>query len=73
MILYELITGELPFRGETRMLIVQILKEEPPSPRMQQLQDLDRRESNEDKLLHGRIYIAVCLGSTPPSPLHAIV
>ncbi len=33
VILYELLTGELPFRGETRMLIVQILKDEPPSPR----------------------------------------
>ncbi|MDZ4779736.1 MAG: hypothetical protein SGJ19_05750, partial [Planctomycetia bacterium] len=26
-------TGELPFRGEKRMLIVQILNDEPPSPR----------------------------------------
>ena len=33
VILYELLTGELPFRGEARMLIVQILKEDPPSPR----------------------------------------
>ncbi len=33
VILYELLTGELPFRGETRMLIVQILDEEAPSPR----------------------------------------
>ncbi|MCA9076571.1 MAG: serine/threonine protein kinase, partial [Planctomycetaceae bacterium] len=33
VILYELLTGELPFRGETRMLIVQILKDPPPSPR----------------------------------------
>ncbi|MCA9078693.1 MAG: serine/threonine protein kinase [Planctomycetaceae bacterium] len=33
VILYELLTGELPFRGETRMLIVQILKDDPPSPR----------------------------------------
>ena len=33
MILFELLTGELPFRGETRMLVVQILNEEPPSPR----------------------------------------
>jgi serine/threonine protein kinase len=33
VILFELLTGELPFRGETRMLIVQILKDEPPSPR----------------------------------------
>ena len=33
VILFELLTGELPFRGETRMLITQILQEEPPSPR----------------------------------------
>ncbi len=33
VILYELLTGELPFRGDTRMLIVQILRDEPPSPR----------------------------------------
>ncbi len=33
VILFELLTGELPFRGETRMLIVQILNDEPPSPR----------------------------------------
>jgi len=33
VILYQLLTGELPFRGETRMLIVQILQDEPPSPR----------------------------------------
>ena len=33
VILFELLTGELPFRGESRMLIVQILNEEPPSPR----------------------------------------
>jgi WD40 repeat protein/tRNA A-37 threonylcarbamoyl transferase component Bud32 len=33
VILFELLTGELPFRGETRMLVVQILHDEPPSPR----------------------------------------
>ncbi len=33
VILYELLTGERPFRGEVRMLIVQILQDEPPSPR----------------------------------------
>ncbi|MCA9078182.1 MAG: serine/threonine protein kinase [Planctomycetaceae bacterium] len=33
VILFELLTGELPFRGETRMLIVQILQDEPPNPR----------------------------------------
>src|SRR5207249_1693375 len=29
VILYELLTGELPFRGNTRMLIVQVLQDEP--------------------------------------------
>jgi serine/threonine-protein kinase len=33
VILFQLLTGELPFRGSTRMLIVQILNEEPPNPR----------------------------------------
>jgi hypothetical protein len=33
VILYRLLTGELPYRGRSQMLIVQILKEEPPSPR----------------------------------------
>ncbi|MFQ5733609.1 MAG: WD40 repeat domain-containing serine/threonine protein kinase [Planctomycetaceae bacterium] len=33
VILFELLTGELPFRGEKRMLIVQILNDDPPSPR----------------------------------------
>ena len=33
VILFELLTGELPFRGDVRMLLVQILNEEPPSPR----------------------------------------
>ncbi len=33
VILFELLTRELPFRGEKRMLILQILSEEPPSPR----------------------------------------
>lgn len=31
--LYEMLTGELPFRGSSRMLIHQILNEEPASPR----------------------------------------
>ncbi len=31
--LYQLLTCELPFRGETRMLIEQILRDEPPSLR----------------------------------------
>ena len=33
VILFELLTGELPFRGDQRMLVVQILRDEPPSPR----------------------------------------
>jgi tRNA A-37 threonylcarbamoyl transferase component Bud32 len=33
VILFELLTGELPFRGETQMLILQILNDDPPSPR----------------------------------------
>ncbi|HUG70944.1 MAG TPA: serine/threonine-protein kinase, partial [Pirellulaceae bacterium] len=33
VILYELLTGELPFRGDKQMLLVQILQDEPPSPR----------------------------------------
>ncbi|HJT35691.1 MAG TPA: serine/threonine-protein kinase [Pirellulales bacterium] len=32
-ILFELLTGELPFRGNTRMLAMQIIHEEPPSLR----------------------------------------
>jgi formylglycine-generating enzyme required for sulfatase activity len=33
VILFELLTGEVPFRGAQRMMIVQILQDEPPSPR----------------------------------------
>jgi tetratricopeptide (TPR) repeat protein len=33
VVLFELLTGELPFRGNVRMLIVQILGEDPPAPR----------------------------------------
>ena len=33
VILYELLTGELPFRGNARMLLHQVLHDEPPSPR----------------------------------------
>jgi serine/threonine protein kinase len=33
VILFELLTSELPFRGAQRMMIVQILQDEPPSPR----------------------------------------
>jgi hypothetical protein len=33
VILYELLTGELPFRGTTRMLLLQVLQDEPRPPR----------------------------------------
>lgn len=33
VILFELMTGELPFRGNSSMLIHQVLNDEPPSPR----------------------------------------
>jgi serine/threonine protein kinase len=33
VILFQLLTGELPFRGNPQMLVVQILRDEPPSPR----------------------------------------
>jgi serine/threonine protein kinase/formylglycine-generating enzyme required for sulfatase activity len=33
VILFELLTGELPFRGEKQMLILQILNDDPPAPR----------------------------------------
>lgn len=33
VVLFELLTGEVPFRGAQRMMVVQILQDEPPSPR----------------------------------------
>jgi WD40 repeat protein len=33
VMLFQLLTGELPFRGNSRMLLMQILTEEAPSPR----------------------------------------
>jgi WD40 repeat protein len=33
VILFQLLTGELPFRGHARMLMLQILRDEPPKPR----------------------------------------
>ncbi len=33
VILYELLTGELPFRGDAQMLLLQIERDEPPRPR----------------------------------------
>src|SRR5262249_33530908 len=33
VILYQLLTGRLPFRGTARMLLHQVLHDEPPAPR----------------------------------------
>ncbi len=33
VILFQLVTGELPFRGNARMLVLQILNDDPPTPR----------------------------------------
>src|SRR5260370_22452890 len=33
VILYEMLTGELPFRGNRRMLLLQVLQDEPRPPR----------------------------------------
>src|SRR5205085_4783600 len=33
VVLYQLLTGELPFRGTTRMLLHQVLHDDPRSPR----------------------------------------
>lgn len=33
VLLFELLTGELPFRGDKQMLITQILNDDPPGPR----------------------------------------
>jgi len=33
VILFELLTGELPFRGNVRMLLKQVIEDDPPSPR----------------------------------------
>ena len=33
VILYELLTGERPFRGNRRMLLLQVLQDEPRPPR----------------------------------------
>jgi len=44
VILYRLLTGELPFRGNTRMLLHQILHDEPRPPR--KLNDIIPRDLN---------------------------
>lgn len=36
VVLFELLTGELPFRGNARMLVHQVITQEAPSPRMLQ-------------------------------------
>lgn len=33
VILFQLLTGELPFRGDTHMLVHQVIHDDPPSPR----------------------------------------
>jgi serine/threonine protein kinase len=33
VILFQLLTNELPFRGNVRMILQQVINEEPPSPR----------------------------------------
>jgi len=33
VVLFQLLTGELPFRGNTRMLVHQVIHDDPPSPR----------------------------------------
>ncbi|MBN2129554.1 MAG: protein kinase [Sedimentisphaerales bacterium] len=33
VVLFELLTGERPFRGNARMLLVQVIEDEPPEPR----------------------------------------
>ncbi len=33
VVLFQLLTGELPFRGNARMLVHQVIHDEPPSPR----------------------------------------
>ena len=33
VVLYQLLTGELPFRGNARMLLLQVIQDKPPSPR----------------------------------------
>ena len=60
VILFELLTGELPFRGNARMLVHQVIHDEPPSPRRFSSQvplDLDTiclkcLEKNPDKRYH---------------------
>ena len=65
VILFELLTGELPFRGDKQMLLVQILNDDPPSP--QKLNSSIRRDLNTiclkclDKESHRRYSTAAAL------------
>ena len=50
VILYQLLTGELPFRGNARMLLHQALNEEPQAPRFARR---DRSQKSRDDLPEG--------------------
>jgi serine/threonine protein kinase len=70
VILYQILTGELPFRGSPRMILHQLLRDEPRPPRTlndrlprdltrrlhrwQQQRDQDRDDCNHDQKLHQR-------------------
>ena len=52
VILYELLTGGKPFRGNLRMLLHQVLEEEPKAPRT--LNDrIPERNGNDHAEVHG--------------------
>ena len=42
VILFQLLTGELPFRGNARMLMHQVIHDDPPSPRKLKLRSSSR-------------------------------
>ena len=52
VILFQLITGELPFRGNVRMLLKQVLENEPPPPR--QLDNRVPRPRHDLSKVHGQ-------------------